>query len=74
MIWGISCSTFLRRRHEYGLPLSGTRGQHTTYTDILGNDLYSILSEVLGILPNAGKTFVIGALRQRNPCAKIESL
>ena len=62
---GISYITLLRRRHEYGLPISGTQGHRTTYTDILGNDLCSIVSEVLGILPNAGETFVIGALRQR---------
>lgn len=62
---GISYSTLLRRRREYGLPVSGTQGQRTTYTDISGNDLYSIVSEVLRILPNAGETFVIGALRQR---------
>ena len=61
----ISYSTLLRRRHEYGLPVSGTQGQRTTYTEISGNDLYSIVSEVLGILPHAGETFVIGALRQR---------
>ena len=62
---GISYSTLLRRCHEYSLPVSGTQGQCTTYTDISGNDLCSIGSEVLGILPNAGERFVIGALRQR---------
>ena len=62
---GISYRTLLRRRHEYGLTVSDTRGPRTTYTNISQSDLCNVVREVLGILPNAGETFVLGALRQR---------
>ncbi len=62
---GISYRTLLRRRHEYGLTVNVTRGPRATYTDISQSDLCDIVRVVLGILPNAGETFVLGALRQR---------
>ena len=63
---GVSYRTVLRRRHQLGLPVSGTNGPRSTYTDISQSDLCNIVREVLQILPNAGETFVQGALRQRN--------
>ena len=62
---GVSYRTLLRRRHEYGLAVSDTRGPRTTYTNISQSDLCNVVRDVLGILPNAGETFVLGALRQR---------
>jgi hypothetical protein len=62
---GGSYRTLLRRRHEYGLAVSDTRGPRTTYTNISQSDLCNVVRDVLGILPNAGETFVLGALRQR---------
>jgi len=63
---GVSYRTLLRRRREYGLTVSSTRGPRSTYTDITQNDLCNIIREVLQILPNAGETFILGALRQRD--------
>ena len=63
---GVSYRTLFRRRHEYGLTVSNTRGPRNTYTEITQNDLCNIVREVLQILPNAGETFVLGALRQRD--------
>ena len=62
---GVSYRTILRRRHEYGLSVNNTSGPRNTYTDISHADLCNV-REVLNILPNAGETFVFGALRQRN--------
>ena len=62
----VSYRTVLRRRHQLGLPVSGTNGPRNTYTNISQSDLCNIVREVLQILPNAGETFVQGALRQRN--------
>ena len=63
---GVSYRTLLRRRHEYSLPVSNTIGQRDTYTEISQTDLCDVVREVLQVLPNAGETFVLGALRQRN--------
>ena len=62
----VSYRTVLRRRHQLGLPVSSTNGPRNTYTNISQSDLCNIVREVLQILPNAGETFVQGALRQRN--------
>lgn len=62
---GVSYRTLLRRRHEYGLSVAVTRGPRSTYTEITQNNLCDVVREVLQILPNAGETFVLGALRQR---------
>ena len=63
---GVSYRTLLRRRHEYSLPVSNTIGQRDTYTEISQTDLCDVVREVLQVLPNAGETFVLAALRQRN--------
>ncbi len=63
---GVSYRTILRRRHEYRLPVSNTSGPRNTFTEISHTDLCNVVREVLQILPNAGETFVLGALRQRN--------
>ena len=47
------------------MAVSDTRGPRTTYTNISQSDLCNVVRDVLGILPNAGETFVLGALRQR---------
>ena len=62
---GVSYRTLLRRRREYGLVVNSTRGQRSSYTTMSQNDLCNVVREVLQILPNAGETFVLGALRQR---------
>ena len=62
---GVSYRTLLRRRHEFGLPVSDSRGPRSTYSNISQTDLCNVVREVLQILPNAGETFVLGALRQR---------
>ena len=63
---GVSYRTLLRRRHEYSLPVSNTSGPRNTFTEISRIDLCNVVREVLQLLPNAGETFVLGALRQRN--------
>jgi hypothetical protein len=63
---GVSYRTILRRRHQYRLPVSNTSGPRNTFTEITHTDLCNVVREVLQILPNAGETFVLGALRQRN--------
>ena len=62
---GVSYRTLLRRRHEFGLPVSNSRGPRSTYSNISQTELCNMIREVLQILPNAGETFVLGALRQR---------
>ena len=62
---GVSYRTLLRRHHEFGLPVSDSRGPRSTYSHISQTDLCNVVREVLQILPNAGETFVLGALRQR---------
>ena len=37
-----------------------------TYTEISSNDLNTVVKEILNISPDAGETYVIGALRQRS--------
>ena len=59
---GVSYRTILLRRHEYRLPVSNTSGPRNTFTEITNTDLCNVVREVLQILPNAGETFVLGAL------------
>jgi hypothetical protein len=63
---GVSYRTILRRRHDYRLPVSNTSGPRNTFTEISHTELCNVVREVLQILPNAGETIVLGALRQRN--------
>ena len=37
-----------------------------TYTEISSNELNTFVKEILDILPDAGETYVIGALRQQS--------
>ena len=63
---GVSYRTLLRRRNEYGMPVSNTRSPRNTYTHISEHELCNVVREVLSMLPNAGETFVLGALRRRD--------
>ena len=62
---GVSYRTILRRRHEYGLPVANTEGPRESYSDISHDELCDVVREVLGMVPDGGETFVIGALRSR---------
>ena len=65
IVLGMSERTLRRRRIEYGLEICNTRGPRSTYTDINNEQLKDIIREILEILPDAGETIVIGALRTR---------
>ena len=43
---------------------SVSSGPRKTYSEISSNDLNTVVKEISNILPEAGETFVIGALRQ----------
>ena len=63
---GVSERTLRRRRAEFGMTISEPSGPRKTYTEICSNDPNSVVKEILDILPDAGETDVIGALRQKN--------
>ena len=62
---GISDKTLRRRRHEYGMNVAGTSGPRSTYTSISNEDLCTVISDALRILPNAGESYIIGACRSK---------
>jgi len=62
---GVSYRTILRRRQEYGLPISSGVGPRSTYSDISEEQLCNVLREILQLMPDAGETYVIGAIRSR---------
>ena len=55
-----------RRRHEYGMNVASTVGPRSTYTNISDEDLCTVISDALRILPNAGESYIIGACRSRS--------
>ena len=61
----VSYRTLLRRRHENGMVVNNTRGPRSSYSGVSSDQLCQHISQILQILPNAGETFVLGALRQR---------
>lgn len=62
---GVSYRTLLRRRHQYQLDVAHTSGPRNSFSELSQQDLCIAVREVLEILPNAGETYVIGALRSR---------
>ena len=62
---GVSYRTLLRRCHQNGMVVNSTRGPRSCYSDINNDQLCQHISQILQILPNAGETFVLGALRHR---------
>ena len=62
---GVSYRTLLRRRHQYHLKVANTQGPRNFFSEITDEDLCNSVREVLQILPNAGETYVIGAIRSR---------
>ena len=63
---GISEKTLRRRRHEYGMSIASSVGPRSTFTKISDEDLCTVISDALRILPNAGESYIIGACRSRN--------
>ena len=61
----MSHQTVLRRRHQYSIVVNDTTGPKITYSDIPNGQLCQVVNEVLQITPNAGETYVTGALRNR---------
>ena len=57
--------TILRRRSQYGMPVSSSYGPRITYSDVTDENLCQAVREILQLMPNAGETYVIGALRSR---------
>lgn len=57
--------TVLRRRYQYSMVVNETTGPLITYSDLSNGQLRRVVNEVLQIMPNAGETYVIGALRTR---------
>jgi hypothetical protein len=62
---GLSYRTLLRRRREYGLQVANTVGPRNTYTEIGEEQLCNAVRDILRTIPDAGETYVIGALRSR---------
>ncbi len=62
---GVSYRTLLRRRHEYGFQVANRVGPRNTYTEISEEQLCNAVRDILGTIPDAGETYVIGALRSR---------
>ena len=63
---GVSHKTILRRRYQYSMAVNQTSsGSRITYSEISDARLREIVEEVLQVMPNAGKTYVIGSLRSR---------
>ena len=62
---GVSYRTLLRRRHENGMIVNSSSGPRRSYSEINNDHLCQQVSNIVRILPNAGETFVLGALRQR---------
>ncbi|CAB3983374.1 uncharacterized protein LOC110059588 [Paramuricea clavata] len=62
---GVSYRTLLRRRREYGLQVANTVGPRNTYTEIGEEQLCNAVRDILRTIPDAGETYVIGALRSR---------
>ena len=63
---GVSERTLRRRRAEFGMTMLDPSKPRKTYTEISSNDLNTVVKKILDILPDAGETYVNGALRQRN--------
>ena len=63
---GISYRTLLRQRREYGLRVANTVGPRNTYTEIGEEQLCNTVQAILRTIPDAGETYVIGALRSRS--------
>ena len=59
-----SYRTVLRRGREFGMSVSNRRGPRSSYSDVNNDQLCQHIS-ILQSLPNAGETFVLGALRNR---------
>lgn len=57
--------TVLRRQYQYSMVVNETTGPLITYSDLSNGQLRQVVNEVLQIMPNAGETYVIGALRNR---------
>ena len=57
--------TVLRRQYQYSMVVNETTGPLITYSDLPNGQLCQVVNEVLQIMPNAGETYVIGALRNR---------
>ena len=56
---GVLVRTFERRRNEFKKTVYDRTGSRSTYTAISDEQLCSVVSEVLEILPDAGETYVI---------------
>ena len=57
---GVSERTLERRRREFQMPIG-----KACYSDISDEELDRIVSQIIGLTPNAGETLVQGALRRR---------
>ena len=64
--FGFSERTLKRRRAKFGMTISDPSWPQKKYTEISSNDFNTVVKEMLDILPDAGETYVIGAMRQRN--------
>ena len=62
---GVSYRTLLRRRREYEFQVANSVGPRNTYTDISEEELCNAVREILSTMPDAGETYITGALRSR---------
>jgi hypothetical protein len=71
---GVSYRTLLRKRHQYQLSVAKIRDPRNNFSEISQEHLCDAVTQVLHLLPNAGETYMIGALRsRRNFCAEMEN-
>ena len=64
-VLGVTYRTILRRRNESGMPIANLHGPREGYSSLSDEDLRNTIREILRTLPNAGETYIIGALRTR---------
>ena len=62
---GVSYRTLLRRRREYGFQVANIVGPRNIYTDISEEELCNAVREILSTMPDAGETYITGALRSQ---------
>ena len=62
---GVSYRTILQRWHELSFPIANRAGPRNTFCNVTDDDLCNVVREVLQNMPDAGETYIIGAIRSR---------
>jgi hypothetical protein len=70
-VLNVSYRTLLRRRTQFGMTIANLQGPRETYSSV-SDDLKDIVRQILQTIPNAGESYVIGALRTRGTCINVQ--